>query len=80
MKRRFFLVKHFSMTVTVESHCAIAIVTLKDWLKKSRASFSTNDNQNQNQLHLACACDFCRALSKLNVIGGNSDWFIGLFA
>ena len=27
----------------------IAIPTLSDWLKKPRASFSTNDKQNQNQ-------------------------------
>ena len=39
--------------MTVESDCAIAIVTLKI------ASFSTNDKQYQNQSQLACACDFC---------------------
>ena len=27
-----------------------------------------------------CTCDFSRALSKLQVISRNSDWFIALFA
>ena len=37
--------------MTVESNYEIAIATLSDWLKKTRASFSTNERQNQNQSH-----------------------------
>ena len=37
--------------MTVESKCVIAIAALSDWLKKTRASISTNENQNQNQSH-----------------------------
>ena len=33
--------------MTVESNDVIAIATLSDWLKKTRACFSTNDTQNQ---------------------------------
>ena len=35
--------------MTVESNYVAAIATLSDRLKKTRASFSTNENQNQNQ-------------------------------
>ena len=38
--------------MTVESKCVIAIPTLSDRLKKTRASFSTNGKQKHNQLHL----------------------------
>ena len=38
--------------MTVESNYVIAIATLSDWLKKTRASFSTNEKQNQYQSHL----------------------------
>ena len=37
--------------MTVESNYVIAIDKLIDWLKNTRASFSTNENQNQNQSH-----------------------------
>ena len=37
--------------MTVESNYVIAIDKLSDWLKNTRASFSTNENQNQNQSH-----------------------------
>ena len=35
--------------MTVESNYVVAIATLSDWLKKTRASFSANENQNQNK-------------------------------
>ena len=35
--------------MTVESNYVIAIDKLSDWLKNTRASFSTNEKQNQNQ-------------------------------
>ena len=38
--------------MTTESCYAIATATLRDWLKKSSATFSTNQKQNQEQLHL----------------------------
>jgi len=47
-------------------------------LKDSR-QFSTDEKQNQNQsrhVHLF----FSRALSELQVIYGNCDWFIAPFA
>ena len=37
--------------MTVESKYVIAIAALSGWLKKTRASISTNENQNQNQSH-----------------------------
>ena len=40
--------------MSVESNDAIAIATLSDWRKKSRASISTN-GEKLNQLHLARA-------------------------
>ena len=39
--------------MTVESNYVIAIGMLTDWLKKSRASFSTNEKQKQNQLQVS---------------------------
>ena len=50
-----------------------------DRLKKTRASFSTNEKQKQNQSHLVTR-DFCRTLSKLHVIAWNSHWFSALLA
>ena len=49
--------------MTVESNYVVAIGTLSDWLKKTRASFSTNENQNQNQI-APCTRDFSRASSE----------------
>ena len=40
--------------------------------------FSTNEKENQTIAPRAC--NFSRALSKLQVIPWNSDWFIALFA
>ena len=37
--------------MTVESNYVAVIATLSDWLKKPRASVSTNKKQNQNQSH-----------------------------
>ena len=38
--------------MTVESNYMIAYATLSDWLlKKTGASFSTNETQNQNHSH-----------------------------
>ena len=56
--------------MTVESHYVVAIVTLCDWLKISRQFFNQSAYEKQNQN---------RALSKLQAIARNSDWFITLF-
>ena len=65
--------------MTVESNDAIAIASLNDWLKKSRASFSTNENQNQHQWNFLRATFFFHALTKLQLLAMNPDWFIALF-
>ena len=65
--------------MTAESNYAIAISTLGDWLKKSRASFSTNEKQNLKPI-APCTCDISRTLSKLHVTARNSDWFVIVFA
>ena len=57
--------------MTVKCNYAIAILG-------PTAIFPTSEKQIQNQSHLVR--DFSRALSKLQVIVGNSDWFIALFA
>ena len=46
---------------------------------KMSSQFFNNEKQNQHQSHLVRG-DVSRALSKLQVIAGNSDWFIVLFA
>ena len=57
--------------MTVESHYVVAIATLCDWLKISRQFLNQSSYEKQNQN---------RALSKLQVIAGNSDWFIAPLA
>ena len=47
--------------------------------EKISPSFSTNEKQIQNQSYHVHVM-FSRALSKLQVIARNSDWFIALFA
>ena len=59
--------------MTVESKYVIAIATLSDWLKKTRASFS------KTQPIAPCTRDFSRASSELQVIARNCDWFMALF-
>jgi len=49
------------------------IATLHDWLKKSRATFSSNQKSNKNHSHL-----FSRALRQLHLIPLSFDWFTGL--
>jgi len=45
--------------------------------KKHRPSFSTNEKQNENQSHNVRVI-FSRALSTLQVIARNYDWFLAL--
>ena len=56
--------------MTVESNYVIAIATLNDWLKRLAPVF---------QPIAPCTRDFSRALSELQVIARNCDWFIALF-
>ena len=65
--------------MAVESNYVIAIATRVIGLKVSSSSFLANRKQNQNQSHIVRG-NFFRALSKLQVIARNSDWFIALFA
>ena len=55
--------------MNVQSNYAIAVTRLE-----IRTSFATYEKQNQNKSQVI------RAISKLQVIAWNSDWFIGLFA
>ena len=64
--------------MTVESNDVIAIATLSDWLKRLPPVFQP-ENQNQNQSHHVHVI-FSRALSELQIIARNCDWFIALSA
>ena len=64
--------------MTVESNYVIAIATRSDWLKRLAPVFSANEQQNQKPI-APCTRDCSRALSKLQVIARNCDWFIPLF-
>ena len=57
----------------VERNYAIAIATLCDWLKNLAPVFQAIRSEAKNN------CDFSRALSKIQLIDRNSDWFIALF-
>ena len=64
--------------MTVESNYVIAIATLRIGLKVSRKFFSQLEAKPKPIA--PCTRHFSRALSKLQVIARNSDWFIVLFA
>ena len=64
----------FSLICSQRLEGAIAIASLSDWLRKYCASYPTNEKQNPNQSHLLGA-NFSRALSKSQVIAGNS-WLV----
>ena len=59
--------------MTVEDNYVIAIATLSDWLKRLEPIFQPKPIE-------PCTRDFSRALSELQVIATNCDWFIVLFA
>ena len=59
--------------MTVENNYAIAIATLSDWLKISRQFY--NQCEAKQKPIAPCTRDFSRALSKLQIIARNSDWF-----
>ena len=64
--------------MTVESNYVIAIATLSDWLKDSHQFF--NQWEAKPKPIAPCMRDFSRALSELQVIAKNCDWFIALSA
>ena len=64
--------------MNVQSDDAIAIATLGDWLKVSR-QFS-NQWETEPKPSAPCTRSFSRALSKLQVIARDSDWFNVRFA
>ena len=66
--------------MSVENNYTIAIDTPIDWPKNLAPVFSTNEEQNQKQSQLVSRRNFSCALSRLQVIARNSDWFIGCFA
>ena len=63
--------------MTAESNHVIAIATLSDWLKNLEPVFHPMRSETKTAV---CTRDFSRALSKLQVMTRNSDWFIALFA
>ena len=63
--------------MTVESNYVIAIATLSDWLKDSRQFF--HQREAKPKPIAPCTRGFSRALSELQVISRNCDWFIALF-
>ena len=65
--------------MTVESNHAIAIATRSDWIKNLAVVFQPIENAKPKPI-APCTRDFSRALSKLQGIARNSDWFIAQFA
>ena len=63
--------------MTVESALTIEIATVSDWLKNLTPVFHPMRSKTKTNRTLY-ARDFSRALSKLQVICRDSDWFIVL--
>ena len=66
--------------MTVESNYVIAIATLSDWLKRNAPVFQPTNEGAKPKPIAPCTRDFSRALSELQVIARNCDWFVVLFA
>ena len=62
--------------MTIESTYVIAIAMLSDWLKDSCQFF--NQREAKPKPIAPSTRDFSRALSELQVIARNCDWFIAL--
>ena len=60
--------------MTVESNFVIAIATLSDWLKRLAPVFQPM--RIKTKPIAPWKRDFSRALSELQIIGRNCDWFI----
>ena len=65
--------------MTVDSNYVIAIATLSDWLKRLAPVFQPIRSKAKTNRTI-CTRHFSRALSELQVIARNCDWFIALFA
>ena len=65
--------------MTVKRNSTIMIATLTDWLINVAPVFQLMRSKT-NRSSPESARLFSRALSKLQVIARNSDWFITLFA
>ena len=66
--------------MTVESNYVIAIATLSDWLKRLAPVFQPMRSKTKSNIIAPCTRDFSCALSELQVIASNCDWFITLSA
>ena len=64
--------------MTVQSNYMIATATLSDWLKRLAPIFGSM--RSKTKTNRTCTRDFSRALSELQVIARNCDWFIAMFA
>ena len=64
--------------MTVESNDVIAIATLSDWLKRFAPVFQPM--RNKTKTNRTMYAWFSRALSELQIIAKNCDWFIALSA
>ena len=64
--------------MTVESNYVIAIATLSDWLKRLAPNFQPM--RRKAKPIAPCTRHFSRALSDLQGIARNCDWFIALSA
>ena len=73
----FISVVSSGFQMTVRKNNAIAMVTLSDWLKKFTPVFQPMRNKTKTNRTLHAR--FFLALSKLQIIARNSDWFIALF-
>ena len=62
----------------IESNYVIAIASLRDWLKRLAPNFQPT--RSKTKRIAPCTRHFSRALSELQVISRNCDWFIALFA
>ena len=63
--------------MTVESNYVIAIAKLSGWLKRLAPVFQPM--KRKPKPIAPCTRDFSRALSELQIIARNCDWFIALF-
>ena len=64
--------------MTVEGNYVIGIATLSDWLKRLVPVFRPMRSKIKTKTNRTRTRDFSRALSQLQVIAGNCDWFIAL--
>ena len=64
--------------MTVKRNYVIAIATLSDWLKRLAPVFQPMRINAKPKPIAQCSREFSRALSELQTIARNCDWFIAL--